>query len=136
MARFYLGHDVSLGLSSLLRAAGHDSRIAQEAGLARASDEVHLLFAAQQDRVLLTHNRKDYVLLHDAWRHWPSAWGVLAPPHAGILVLDHRPERELAVAIDAFLAAVSLPPANALYWWRYRYGWQHQSADHRWVDYL
>lgn len=135
MARFYLDHDVSLRLAIALRAAGHDSATAQEAGLSYASDDVHLLTAAQQGRVLLTHNRKDYVLLHDAWRGWPVAWGTLAPPHVGVLVLDHRPERELAAAVEVFLTAVPGAPANLLYWWRHYDGWQHQLPDRRWVSY-
>jgi Domain of unknown function (DUF5615) len=135
VARFYLDHDVSLRLALLLRAAGHDTTTAQEAGLSHASDDAQLLAAAQQQRILVTHNRKDYVLLHDAWRRWPVAWGTLAPPHAGILVLDHRPERELAAAVETFIAAVHHDPANLLCWWRPHDGLRYQLADRRWVSY-
>jgi hypothetical protein len=136
VARLYLDHDVSLALAPLLRLVGHEARTAQELGLAQATDDEQLLTAAQQGRIFLTHNRKDYVLLNDAWSRWPRAWGVPAPAHAGILVLDHRPEPELATAVDAFLTTTpAVPLASALYWWRYRAGWHRQLADRRWVPY-
>jgi len=137
VARFYLDHDVSLGLSPLLSRIGHDVRAAQEMGLAQATDDSQLLTAAQQGQIFLTHNRKDYVLLNDAWSRWPRAWGVSAPQHAGILVLDQRPELELATAVEALLT--TMPPAqlaNALYWWRYRVGWLYYLPDRRWVPYV
>ncbi len=136
MAAFYLDHDVSLGLAQLLRAAGHACTTAQDERLSQATDEVQLLTAAQQGQVFLTHNRKDYILLNDAWSRWPRAWGVQVPPHSGILVLDHRPELELAAAVAAFLAATPPAPlANSLVWWRYRLGWHSQLPDRRWVLY-
>jgi Domain of unknown function (DUF5615) len=136
VTRLYLDHDVSLELARLLRIAGHDVTTAQALGLAHASDDEHLLIAFQQERVLLTHNRKDYVLLDTAWRRWPLVWGVAGPAHAGILVLDHRPERELAMVVDAFLGATPyVPPPNTLFWWRHRLGWHHQLTDRRWVLY-
>ena len=136
MASFYLDHDVSLGLALLLRAAGHTSTTAQDVGLAQAADDEQLQTAAQHGQIFLTHNRKDDILLNDAWSRWPQAWGVPAPPHAGILVLDHRPEPELAAAVGAFLAtAPAVPLTNALYWRRYRLGWYSRLPDRRWVPY-
>lgn len=134
MARLYLDHDVSLRLALPLREAGHDVITARDAQLVHATDDEHLLAAAQQRCVLLTHNRKDYVLLHDAWRRWPGAWGVTAPAHTGILVLDHRPERELAAAVGAILTSRAPAPLDGtLYWWRHRAGWHRQAPGRRWL---
>jgi hypothetical protein len=136
VARLYLDSDVSRWLAPALRAAGHDTTTAHAEGRPGGSDDEQLLFAAQAGRVLLTHNRDDFVLLHGAWRRWPAAWGVAAPAHPGILVLDHRPETELTGAVDAFLGrAAPVPLVGALYWWRARLGWHHQLADRRWVPY-
>jgi hypothetical protein len=135
VARLYLDSDVSRWLAPLLRAAGHDATTAHAEGRRGASDDEQLLFAAQEGRVLLTHNRADFVLLHGAWRRWPAAWGVAAPAHPGILVLDHRPEAELVGVVDAFVGGT--PPAplvGALYWWRGGSGW-HRRAERRWEPY-
>ncbi len=135
MANFYLDHDVSLNLSLLLQGDGHDVRTAQDVGLAQASDDVQLLAAAEQGRISLTHNRKDYILLNSAWARWPRSWRVTAPPHAGIPVLEHRPEPELATAIAKVLnAPFAVHFANALYWWRRNSGWQYQLPDNTWVS--
>ena len=75
----------------------------EELGLDAATDDVHLLAAAQAGRILLTHNKKDFLLLHHAWRGWTRAWGI-DPSHAGIVVplQDWLPEREIE-EIDASL---------------------------------
>ena len=136
MARFYLDHDVSRWLAPRLRAAGHDALTARDAGLEQAGDDEQLLTAAQQGRILLIHNRRHYALLHDAWRRWPAAWRVAAPPHAGILVLDSGDEAALAAAVDTLLTATPpVPLTNTLYWWRSPGGWHHQLPDRRWVPY-
>ena len=63
-----------------LRRAGFDCLTATEAGRMEHSDADQLEFATAQDRVIFTHNTKDFVRLHDAWA---SAGRV----HGGIIVL-------------------------------------------------
>lgn len=36
----------------------------------RASDDAHLSLAARSGWILVTHNAKDFILLHAAWRRW------------------------------------------------------------------
>jgi uncharacterized protein with PIN domain len=96
VARLYLDSDVSRWLALPLRATGHDAITAHAVGLRNAADEEQLLFAAQEARVLLTHNRDDFAMLHRAWLAWPAALRVAAPAHSGVLVLDHAREAELA----------------------------------------
>ena len=132
MARLYLDSDVSVRLAPLLRAAGHDTATTEELGQRRATDDKQLLTAVQEGRTVVTHNRKDFLLLHDAWRRWPTALGTQFPPHAGNLVLDHRLDPELAPVLTAFLATA--PPellAGAIDWWRVGAGW-HRHVDGRW----
>lgn len=127
MARLYLDHDVSIRLAPLLRAAGHEATTARDVGLEHASDDAQLLVAWREARAFVTHNRKDYVLLDGAWRRWPPAWGVVAPPHPGVLVLDRRPDPELIAALAALLAAD--PPVQLvgeLYWRRIGRRWQRR----------
>jgi hypothetical protein len=125
LARLYFDHNVALQLADLLKQSSHDVLVADEAGLAGADDDEHLLFSADARRALITHNAKDFVLLHAAWRRWSRAWDVAAE-HAGVLVVAQRPFAELARELDAFLA--NAPPlTNELYRWRTASGWSRQS---------
>jgi predicted nuclease of predicted toxin-antitoxin system len=61
-------------LVRLLRAAGHDVETVFEAGIAGESDRVVLAYAKRTERVLLTRNGRDFLLLHQADR---SHFGIL-----------------------------------------------------------
>jgi hypothetical protein len=132
VARLYLDSDVSVRLAPLLREAGHDAATTEELGQRRATDDEQLLTAVREIRTVVTHNRRDFLLLHDAWRRWPVGLGAVFPAHAGILVLDHRLEPELAAALTGFLAVrPPAPLAGELYWWRVGSGW-HRRGERRW----
>lgn len=126
MAAFQLDHNVPARLRWLLHAAGHDVISAREQGLDRAPDADLLLAAAAAGRLLVTHNLRDFVMLHRAWRRWPIAWGVApAPEHSGILVIPQPPHvqpDDLAWAIEALLAG-GTPIVNGLWRWVPSTGW-------------
>lgn len=86
MAAFYTDNDVALSAVDLLAAAGHAAVGARDLRFEYASDDEQLLVASQQRRTLVTHNERDFILLHDAWQRWSGAWGIRIP-HAGILIL-------------------------------------------------
>ncbi len=65
-------------LVRLLREAGHDTKTVAEIGMAGQADAAVLAYAKQTNRVLLTRNGRDYLILHHADRE-----------HAGILV-EHQ----------------------------------------------
>jgi len=125
VADLYLDNDVSLRLAPLLRAAGHRVTTTRELGLAAATDDVQLLIAARRSWVLVTSNRRDFRLLHDAWRTWPEAFGMVLPAHPGILVLEHAPAAEQFQALEAL---VTEAPASVVegefFWWRRTEGWR------------
>ena len=76
-----------------LRDLGHDVLTVQEAGKAnqRVSDDEVLAFATENDRAVVTQNRKDFIRLHR-----------LQPNHAGIIVCsDDRDWDALAQRIHA-----------------------------------
>ena len=91
MVAYYLDNDVGQELAALLGAYGEDVTTAAREGLRSASDDEHLLRAAGQERLPVTHNRRDFLLLHQAWLRWSTAWGVQRS-HAGILVIPQPPE--------------------------------------------
>ncbi len=81
MAAFLLDHNVSAKLAPLLRSQGHVAITAREMNMETARDERILLTAASRDMIVVTHNVKDFRLLHDAWLAWSRAWRV-APVHS------------------------------------------------------
>ncbi len=90
MARFHFDQNVALDVAVLVRHVGHDVVTTGEAGLLDADDDVHLLAAARAGRILVTHNRRDFRLLHRAWQRWTRDWRVLMG-HAGILIIPQPP---------------------------------------------
>lgn len=78
MALLYVDHDVSVLVAPLLRAKGHDIVVTSELGLGGESDSNHLLRAAQEGRILVSHNQRDYMLLNRAWLDWTEGWPVYA----------------------------------------------------------
>lgn len=111
--KLYLDDDsVAAKLVALLRHAGHDVQIPADVGIAGEDDPVHLTYAVLQDRVLLSHNYRDFEQLHDL---------VMAVQghHPGILVVrkDNDPKKDLnppgIVRALAKLLASGIPVADA-----------------------
>jgi hypothetical protein len=86
-----------------LREHGHDAVVAQTLGLEAAADEEHLLLAADRRWTLVTHNKRDFVLLHGAWRVWTVAWDVKRSHH-GIVIIPTAWNTDRAAAQLAELA--------------------------------
>ncbi|MBI2761352.1 MAG: DUF5615 family PIN-like protein [Chloroflexi bacterium] len=129
MAAFYLDHNVSVQIAYRLQAAGHTVTTAHQLGLSRGRDEVHFLLAAQRGWTLITYNRKDFVLLHDAWLLWSASWGV-TPTHAGVLVSAQRntvPHDLMAAEIDSLVQS-NAPLLNQLYEWRPASRWNRRDT--------
>jgi len=70
--------------------------------------------AAQRDRILVSHNWKDFRLLHLTWQHWAGEWRI-AQRHAGILIVPQRvwTVDQMAQELDAFVSS-SPPLMNTL----------------------
>ncbi|MGH2535123.1 MAG: DUF5615 family PIN-like protein [Thermomicrobiales bacterium] len=126
MARLYLDADVDAKLGRTLVLLGHDVLMTDEAGLRRAGDEEQLAYAASLGRTLITHNRRDFLLLQKAWRHWSDIWDVEPrPPHAGILAPlqpPHQSMNEAASAIDSFVRSEATL-SNRFFEWKGGRGW-------------
>jgi hypothetical protein len=83
---------------------GYDMDSVKVTGNFGLTDARQLLWAVEHDRTIITHNLKDFRLLHEAISLWAIRWGtpnVLR--HHGILVVPHLPVPELASLIDQFV---------------------------------
>lgn len=128
MAAFYLDNDISDDVTGLLRSKRHDVLHTRRHGQSRATDDRQLLTAAELGRILVTHNARDFVLVHHARRLWPSTLGVAWPQHRGVLVVPQPadlPTRRLVEAIDRFVRS-GRPLADELYRLTVHGGWQRQ----------
>lgn len=132
VAAFYTDNDVALSVVDLLTAAGHLAVCARELRLEGASDDEQLLVAAQQIRTFVTHNERDFVLLHDAWQRWTRAWEITVE-HSGILILPQGTrygalwdaERITRAILDC--VARCPPIGNQLLRWK-QGNWQRRSG--------
>ena len=87
MARFFSDENVGLPVVLELRRLGHDVLTSLDAGMANASvpDSQVLAFAAAQNRIVLSHNRRHFLQLHrrTAGRHAGMVLCTFDPDFAG-----------------------------------------------------
>ena len=103
MADLCLDEDVHVAFAPFLQLHDHTTLTSQAAGRLGAHDDDQLLWATHLGRLLVTHNRKDYLLLARAWRSFARRWGVEPEQHAGIIVIPQPallPPPRAAAEID------------------------------------
>lgn len=125
-----LDEDVSHRLAGLLRFQGWDADSAKELGRLGLSDTRVLLAAAEHRQTLVTHNENDFRTLHEAWVTMRRLWGteaeratgmpVTLSRHAGILIVPHLPERDLARILEEFEATAGTIDDRLFMWTRLR----------------
>ena len=95
MARFYSNENFAIDIVQILRNYGHDVLTSCEAGQANQSipDPEVLKFATNQNRILITFNRDDFIELHRS--------GI---KHSGVIICkDDRDYLGQAKFINEFL---------------------------------
>jgi hypothetical protein len=95
-ARLYLDEDISARTAEMIAARGFDALSTVKAGRMGAPDRDQMDFAASQNRVLVTHNRRDFELLL-------QEYFTNGLRHAGLIIAVRRPPRDLTVRILALL---------------------------------
>lgn len=96
MARFYADEQFPRRIVEALQALGHDVLTVQAAGNRGLPDEDVLAFAIQENRAVLTFNRRHFIRLHGQ-----------QPNHAGIIVCKDDPDREgIALRINKAIASI------------------------------
>jgi hypothetical protein len=123
---FYLDEDVAVALTRMLQELGRVATHTHAEAMDRSRDYQQLLHAATHSWVLVTHNARDFRLLHGAWLTWAHEWGI-SHRHSGILIVEQLPpprHSEIAQAIDAFMRSPMTTFDNMLFEWMHRAGWQ------------
>lgn len=82
--RLYLDEDVPVSFSEALANRGVDVLTTQKSGNKGNSDQDQMLFAMAEKRVLFTHNKVDFIKLHDHYLKNNRT-------HYGIIVSDQIP---------------------------------------------
>jgi hypothetical protein len=85
MAKLYVNENFPAAIVGRLRELGHDILTSREAGQANLGipDDRVLRFAIERGRIVLTHNRNDFIRLHRRVRD-----------HSGIIVCRYDAEAE------------------------------------------
>jgi len=106
----YLDEDIDPLLAQVLRDRGFDCVSARESHTLGRSDHEQLDFATSHGRIILTFNVKDFVRL-------AAESAISGRHHAGIIVSDHLPFRELLRRILVLLQRhAHADLANRLLW--------------------
>lgn len=92
----YLNENIDIRLVDLLSSRGVRAIHTIHAGNQSVSDEFQLKYAAENNYVVLTHNRWDFRKLHEAWLKRGRR-------HSGIIVIGNGEPEVLAVRIQRFL---------------------------------
>ncbi len=79
--RFYLDEDINVTLEQALINRGVDAISTLKAGQIGNRDEEQLIFAKDENRIIVTHNTRDFVILHKIFLNDDRV-------HSGIIVSD------------------------------------------------
>jgi hypothetical protein len=100
LLKLYFDEDVAPIVYKSLRARGFDCESALELGRRQIADEDHLQYAIERGRILISHNREDYIVISERWRKLKRA-------HCGMVLAFRRRNsyevaRYLIVALNLY----------------------------------
>ncbi len=95
-ASVYIDENMHVLVPSYLRTRGFDAINARDTGMRGRSDRDQFVFAIANERVIVTHDRIDFLELHDEWLTANRA-------HCGIILTAVRPPAEIARRIADLL---------------------------------
>lgn len=79
--RAYIDEDIPLSFAQALSNRGVDTLTTGAAGNKGFSDAEQLAYVSQNNRIIVTHNKKDFILLHNEYMRSGKT-------HTGIIVTD------------------------------------------------
>jgi hypothetical protein len=123
LASLYLDHNLAREVARILRLESHDVRSFREIHTERVTDDEQLALAYENNWIFITHNVRDFTLLHSAWRRWSRLWGVDVL-HPGIIALEPVPDAlQIASLVDERLRS-GARVVGELAVWRPHGGWR------------
>jgi predicted nuclease of predicted toxin-antitoxin system len=84
MIKYYTDTNIAKSVTVQLRLRGVDIIRCEDVGLAEADDLIHLEYAAQQGRAIVTNDR--------GFARWHTQWLEAGKTHAGIFIVIHDKE--------------------------------------------
>lgn len=99
--KLYLDEDVDISLAKTLKQKGIDVLTTQEAGKKRLSDSEQLEFAVNTKRAILTHNKRDFTLLHKDYM-------LKGKEHYGIVLSGQRPIGEMLRGLSRLIFSLTV----------------------------
>ncbi len=84
-----------------LKQKGIDAFTTQEAGKKRLSDAEQLEFAVNTGRAILTHNKRDFILLH-------KDYALKGKEHYGIILSDQRSIGEMLRGLSKLIFSLNV----------------------------
>jgi hypothetical protein len=83
----YLDEDLPRDAVDEFAYFGYEAIYARTVLPSSTPDDDHLRYATEHGSIMVTRNRRDFVLLHHTWLSWSRMWGVSPlPEHPGILI--------------------------------------------------
>ena len=127
---------MSFPVVRLLGEGGHDIVTSRELDLDRVTDDLLLLAATERERLVVTSNERDFVLLHRAWWRLSGRWEI-RERHAGIIVLPQSqqwPSARTVTEIESILGKPSYSDPEEsikgrLWLWRRGREWFEVTVD-------
>jgi predicted nuclease of predicted toxin-antitoxin system len=97
LPRLYCDEDVGSSIVDWLRKYGFDIQTARDAGRdnQKLRDEDQLTFATENDRILVTHNGRDFFEIS-------RRWAAQGRPYSGVIVVAQRHSWEIQEALQRF----------------------------------
>lgn len=87
---YYTDEDLQYDLSGAFRRAGYDAESVKDRRTFGWTDARQLFLAVELGHTMITSNKKDFILLHEALRLWHGRWEVSTPlRHHGIIIVPH-----------------------------------------------
>jgi hypothetical protein len=121
---YYTDEDLQYDLGAAFRSEGNDAETVKDHRTFGWSDARQLFLAVDLGRTMITSNKKDFILLHEALALWHRRWAVSQPlRHHGIIIVPPMDIADIvSIVIDFTAGRNSLD--NQCFLYDKRTGWK------------